>query len=67
LGIERNGNAVTLNWVTPETGLVLQQADSLGTPTPWSDSTDVVSVTGQTNFVQQAIGSTNRLFRLNRP
>jgi hypothetical protein len=67
LGLTRNGAAVSLKWVSAETGLVLQQAGSLGATTVWSNSTDTVSVNGLTNIVQHPLGSTNRFFRLRRP
>jgi len=69
LGIARSGSTVSLRWTTPETGLGLQQTDALGTSTGWSNTTDSVSVSGQTNVVQQPIagGNTNRFFRLRRP
>lgn len=67
LKIARTGNSVSLSWVTPETGLVLQQAGSLDSSTVWNDTTNLVSVMGQTNSMQQTIGTTNRFFRLRRP
>jgi len=41
----------------------------LGTSTGWSNVTTSVSVSGQTNVVQQTIagGNTNRFYRLTRP
>ena len=67
LGIARNGSAVSLKWTTPETGFALQQTDALGTATVWDDTTNSVSITGQTNVVQQTLVTTNRFFRLHRP
>jgi hypothetical protein len=67
LSIAQSATTVSLKWVSPETGLVLQQAGALGAPTVWSNSTDTVSVTGLTNAVQQSLGATNRFFRLRRP
>jgi hypothetical protein len=67
LSIAQSATTVSLKWVSPETGLVLQQAGALGAPTVWSNSTDTVSVTGLTNAVQQTLGATNRFFRLRRP
>jgi FG-GAP repeat len=69
LSITPNAAAVSLSWITPETGLILQQTDLLGTPTLWSDTTNSVSVNGLTNGIQATIvsGITNRFFPLRRP
>ena len=67
LSIARNAATVSLKWVTPETGLALQQASVLGTPTVWSNSTNSVFINGLSNVVQQTLVSTNRFFRLHRP
>ena len=69
LGIARDGSSVSLKWTTPETGLGLQHADALSPSTLWSDTTNLVSVHGPTNVVQQPIAgaNTNRFFRLRRP
>ncbi len=69
LSIARNGGAVLVNWVTAETGLILQQSSQLGTPNAWSDTTNSVSVNGLTNVVQQTIssGASDRFFHLRRP
>jgi hypothetical protein len=69
LNIARNAATVSLSWVTPEPGLALQQTDLLSTTSVWNDTTNSVSINGQTNVVQQSIasGTTNRFFRLHRP
>lgn len=69
LSITQNAGGVSLNWVTPETGLILQQTDRLAQPTTWGNTTDSVFISGTTNAVQQtiAVGITNRFFRLHRP
>lgn len=69
LSITRNTGSVSLSWVTAETGLLVQQADSLGSSVVWSDTTNSVSVMGLTNVVQQTLDSapTNRFYRLHRP
>ena len=67
LSIARNAGTVSDSWITLETGLILQQTDLLGVPTVWNDTTNLVSVTGVTNVVQQTVGITNRFFRLGRP
>jgi len=69
LSIARNAATVSVKWVTPETGLALQDAGAIGTSTVWSNTTDAVSINGLTNVVQQSIanGTTNRFFRLRRP
>jgi hypothetical protein len=67
LSIARNAGTISVSWVTAETGLVLQQAASLGTSNVWSDTTNSVSVTGPTNVVQQTLNSTNLFFQLHRP
>jgi hypothetical protein len=67
LKIVRNPSTVSASWVTPETGLVLQQAGLLGTTPDWKDVTESASINGQTNLVQQPLVSTNRFYRLRRP
>ena len=67
LTIARNSNTISLRWITPETGLALQQAGELGTSTVWSNTSDLVSINGPTNVVQQTMATTNRFFRLHRP
>lgn len=69
LSIARDGSTVSVRWQTPETGLDLQQAGSLGTSSGWSNVADSVAVSGQTNVVQQGIAGakTNRFYRLFRP
>ena len=69
LSIEQNAGTVALSWVTAETGLILQQTDLLGAPAVWSETTDLVSINGLTNVVQQTItnGYTNRFYHLHRP
>jgi len=67
LSIARNTGTVSVSWATAETGLILQQADSLGSSVVWSDTTNSVSVIGLTNVVQQATGSAHRFYRLRRP
>jgi hypothetical protein len=67
LSIARNAATVSLKWITPETGLALQQASVLGPSTMWSNTTDSVSISGLTNMVQQTLVTTNRFFRLRRP
>jgi hypothetical protein len=68
LMIAANKASVSISWVAPETGLILEQADLLGVQTAWNDTTNSVSINGLTNVVQQPIvGATNRFFRLHRP
>jgi hypothetical protein len=67
LSIARSTAMVSLEWVTPETGLALQQTSVLGNPTVWSNTSDSVSINGLTNVVQQTMTTTNRFFRLHRP
>ncbi len=67
LSIARNAATVSVKWVTPETGLALQQAGVLGASTVWSNTSDSVSINSQTNVVQQTLTTTNRFFRLRRP
>jgi hypothetical protein len=69
LSIERNAATVSVSWITPETGLILEETSTLGAPSPWSNSVETVSVTGLTNAVQQPIanGITHRFYRLRRP
>ena len=67
LSITRNASTASLSWVTPETGLVLQQSDLL-VPASWSDTPGSASVNGTTNVFQQSLagGSANRFYRLRR-
>ena len=67
LSIARNAATVSVKWVTPETGLALQQAGVLGASTVWSNTSDSVSINGQTKVLQQTLATTNRFFRLRRP
>jgi FG-GAP repeat len=67
LSIAKHAATVSLKWVTPETGLALQQAGTLGASTVWSNTPDSVSINGRTNVVQQTLATTNRFFRLRRP
>ena len=69
LSISRTAATVSVSWVTPETGLVLQETGLLGTPTVWNNTTNLVSVNSMTSVVQQSItnGPTTRLYRLSRP
>ena len=67
LSIARNGSAASMKWITPETGLALEQTDALGTSPVWSNTTNSVSINGLTNVVQQTMATTNRFFRLRRP
>jgi hypothetical protein len=66
LNISRSAATVSLKWVTPETGLTLQQAGALDASTVWSKTSDSVSINGQTNVVQQTMVTTNRFYRMNR-
>ena len=69
LSIARTAATVSVSWVTPETGLALQETGLLGTPTVWSNTAQSVSINGLRNVIQQAIvsGITNRFYRLRRP
>lgn len=69
LTIARNAATVSIQWITAETGLALQQADFLGLTTVWSNATNAVAITGRTNVVEQNFsnGTTNRFYRLRRP
>jgi hypothetical protein len=68
LNIAGTGGAVSVGWISAETGLILQQTPSLGAPTAWSETTNAVSVNGLTNVVQQTMsGIASRFYRLRRP
>ncbi len=67
LAIGRRTIDVSVSWVTPESGLILQQAGRLGTLADWQDVTGSISVTGPTNMIQQPFATTNRFYRLRRP
>jgi hypothetical protein len=69
LSIARNAGAVSVSWISAETGLRLQQTEQLGAAAVWTGTTNSVAITGFTNVVQQttANGTSNRFFRLYRP
>jgi hypothetical protein len=67
LGITRNPTTVSLQWVTAETGLGLQESGRLGAPTVWKDLVTSASIHGPTNVVQLPLGTTNQFYRLQRP
>jgi hypothetical protein len=69
LNITRDAGTASITWVTSENGLILQQADLLGTSPAWSDTTNMVLLNGMTNVVRQTIatGRSSRYFRLRRP
>ena len=69
LSIARNASTLSLSWVTPETGMLLQQTDLLSTRPSWSDTTNSVSINGLTNLVQPTIANeiAKRFYRLRRP
>lgn len=66
LKITEAGTEVSLQWVTPENGIVLQQSPQLN-PALWSDITESLLVNGPTNQFRQTLTSSNRFFRLHRP
>ncbi len=69
LNIARTDTNYFVSWLTAEPGMILQQDNTLGSPTAWSDTADLVSTNGLTHLVQQTIASgvTNRYYRLRRP
>jgi hypothetical protein len=69
ISITANASTVSLQWLTSETGLVLQETASLDGTAAWSRVTNQVSAIGATNVVQQAIpaGNAHRFYRLQRP
>ena len=67
LNITLSASTVSVKWVWPETGLILQQAGLLGPTADWKDAAESVSVSGQTNLVQQSLAGTNRFYRLRKP
>lgn len=67
LNIARNASTVSISWVWPETGLVLQQAGLLGTTPDWKDVAEPIYINGRTNVVHQTLTATNRFYRLRRP
>ncbi len=58
---------VSVGWVAPEPGFILQEAGVLGSPSAWNDVQEPVSSNGPTNRFQQALGPTNRFYRLRWP
>ena len=69
LSISRTADTVSIGWISPETGLTLQQTDLLGAAAAWGNTTGSVSVYGPTNVVREAItnGFPARFYRLARP
>ncbi len=58
---------VSVGWVAPEPGFILQEAGLLGSPAVWNDVQEPVTSNGPTNLFQQALGPTNRFYRLRWP
>lgn len=67
LTITRAGATVSISWVTAETGLILQQSDSVDDLAVWDDAPESVTLNGLTNAVQQSLENTNRFYRLRQP
>lgn len=67
LTITRDDTTVSISWVTAETGLILQQSDSVDDIAVWDDAPESVTLNGLTNTVQQTLENTNRFYRLRQP
>lgn len=67
LTITRNDTTVSISWITAETGLILQQSDSVDDLAVWDDVPESVALNGLTNTVQQTLENTNRFYRLRQP
>lgn len=67
LSIERSSSSLSLSWVSDETGLILQELESLGAPAEWRDVTNSVATDGQTHRVLQSPNFVRQFFRLKRP
>ncbi len=68
LNIVRSGGAVSLSWLTAETGMTLQQSDQLGMAALWSNTPESVAINGLNHGVQQPLtsGIPRRFFHLRR-
>lgn len=69
LNITQSGTDAAVSWVTAETGLLLQSATNLATPTAWANTGIAPVLTGGvTNTVTVPLNSaTKQFFRLRRP
>ncbi len=69
LGITRTNSDFSVTWLTPETGLILQQADALANPTVWADTPGSPAVAGNMNVFPLSVPATltNRFYKLRRP
>ena len=69
LNIAAAGNDLTVSWFTAEPGLILQRAETLTAPAPWSDVGAPVVTVDLTSSVTLGIATsvTNHFYRLRRP
>jgi hypothetical protein len=69
VNIAQSNSNVSISWVDPDPGWVLEETYSLSPGPVWNDSTAVVTITGSTNMVvlPAAADATNRFFRLRWP
>jgi hypothetical protein len=68
LNITQSSTNTVVSWVTAESGLILQSATDLATPTAWTDTGLSVATNATTNLVTVPLNPTQRaFFRLRRP
>ena len=69
LDITGTGTNYSVKWITFETGLVLQQTDSMANPTLWIDTAGGPAVLGPTNVFNLTVPTAlnKRFYKLHRP
>ena len=69
LSIAGAGGNIIVRWFTAEPGLILQSANTLDVPAPWSDVVAPVATVDLTSSVTLGIAAsvTNHFYRLRRP
>ena len=69
LSIAGAGSNIVVSWFTAEPGLILQSANTLDVPAPWSDVVAPVATVDLTSSVTLGIATsvTNHFYRLRRP
>ena len=69
LSIAGAGGHIIVSWFTVEPGLILQSANTLDVPAPWSDVVAPVTTVDLTSSVTLGIAAsvTNHFYRLRRP
>lgn len=67
LSIVRDGADVFLSWLETATNYFLEQSPLIGPQAIWQSNTIPPTLGGGQKTVRQAVGATNRFFRLRRP